>query len=315
MPSGSLTLLEAAKSGSDLLHDGVVETLIQESPLLEMLPVVTIKGNAIKHRVEGTLPTPAYRQVNASYTRSWGADLEHYWGVTILGGEVFIDNFIINTMGNEWDEKARQYAKFAKAMSRTFDADFFDADGTSNKFKGVNALITEGFGLKVNAAANAAQGGTLTLDDLDIAFDLLRDQSMPDAMLLNRTHRRKITSLGRTAVTGVSLIDVGTDVFGRKVNIYNGVPMRIIGDDITGTAILGFDEVEGGSAATRSSMYFVAFGEDKTSLLLGAGGSFQVKDFGETQAAPGHLGRVECYPGIALWSPYSMVRLGGITNT
>jgi len=314
MPSGSLTLLEAAKSGSDLLHDGVVETLIQESPILEMLPVVTIKGNAIKHRVEGDLPAPAYRQVNATYSRSWGSDLEHYWGVTILGGEVFIDNFIINTMGNEWDEKARQYAKFAKAMSRTFDADFFDADGTSNKFKGVNSLITEGFGLTVGAAANTANGGTLTLDDLDIAIDLLRDQSMPDAMLLNRTHRRKVTALGRTSVSGVSLIDVGDDKFGRKVNMYNGIPMRIIGDNITGTAILGYDETRG-SSSVCSSLYFVALGEDKTSLLLGAGGSFSVKDFGETQAAPGHLGRVECYPGIALWSQYSIVRLQGITNT
>lgn len=314
MPSGSLTLLEAAKSGSDLLHDGVVETLIQESPLLEMLPVITIKGNAIKHRVEGDLPTPAYRQVNATYTRSWGSDLEHFWGVTILGGEVFIDNFIINTMGNEWDEKSRQYAKFAKAMSRTFDADFFDADGTANKFKGVNQLISEGFGLTVGAAANATNGGTLMLDDLDIAIDLLRDQSMPDAMLINRTQRRKITALGRTSVTGVSLIDVGTDVFGRKVNMYNGIPMRIIGDDITGTAILGYDETRG-SSSVCSSIYFCAFGEDKVSLLLGAGGSFSVKDFGETQAAPGHLGRVECYPGIALWSPYSIVRLQGITNS
>lgn len=314
MPSGSLTLLEAAKSGSDLLHAGVVETLIQESPLLEMMPVVTIKGNAIKHRVEGTLPTPAYRQVNASYTRSWGADLEHYWGVTILGGEVFIDNFIINTMGNEWDEKARQYAKFAKAMSRTFDYDFFNADGTAQKFKGVNQLITEGFGLTVGAAANTANGGTLTLDDLDVAFDLLRDQSMPDAILLNRWHRRKITSLARSSITGVALIDIGNDMFGRKVNMYNGVGMRIIGDDINGTPILGFLETRGASSVT-SSIYFCAFAEDKISLLLGAGGSFTVKDFGETQAAPGHLGRVECYPGIALWSPYSIVRLNGITQT
>ena len=313
MPAGSLTLLEAAKSGSDLLHDGVVETLIQESPLLEMLPVVTIKGNAIKHRVEGSLPTPAYRQVNDTYSRSWGGDSEHFWGVTILGGEVFIDNFIINTMGNEWDEKARQYEKFAKAMSRTFDADFFDADGTGNKFKGVNTLIDEGFGQTIGAADDTTNGGTMTLDDIDIAFDLLRDQSMPDAMLCNRTHRRKITQLARSSYTGISLIDVGTDVFGRKVNQYNGVGMRIIGDDINGTAILGYDETRGNNS-TKSSLYLVAFGTDKVCLLMGAGGSFTVKDFGETEAAPGHLGRVETYPGIALWSPHSIVRLQGIAD-
>lgn len=309
--TGAVTLLEAAKNSKDTLKRGVIETLIQESPILEMLPFTPIQGNAIKATVEATLPDVAYRDVNEEYTRSSGTDTERYFGVAILGGEVYLDNFIVRVKGNVVNTKANQYGKFAKSMSRTFDKSFFDGDGTAKDFKGLNTLISEGLGIKRAAATN---GAALTLDMLDEIFDDLRSQSMPDALLVNRFHRRKVTGLARSTYSGVSLIDVGTDVFGRKVNEYNGVGMRIIGDDKDGTAILGFDETEG-TETQASSIYAIAFGADENvSGLAGLGGSMEVKDFGETEQAPGHLGRVEFYPGLAIWNPYSVVRLSGVTE-
>ena len=47
---------------------------------------------------------------------------------------------------------------------------------------------------------------------------------------------------------------------------------------------------------------------------LGLGGSFDVVDFGETEAAPGHLGRVEVYPGVVVSNSFSVVRLSGMTS-
>lgn len=314
MPSGAVTLLEAAKCGSDTIKRGVVETIIQESPILEQLPMIPISGNALKHTAEESLPTPEFRQVNEGYGRSWGTDTEHFWGTAILGGEVFVDNYLVRVIGNEISVKARQYAKFAKAMALKFDKTFFDGTGTAKDFKGVNALIDEGFGLRYVVGGSGNNGAALTLDDLDEAFDRLRAQSVPDAILCNRTHRRKITKLARTTVTGVSLIDVGTDVFGRKVTHYNDAPLRIIGDDADKNPILDFDETTGNNSST-SSMYLIAYGtEENVTGLMGLGGTFEVKDFGETEAAPGHLGRVEVYPGIAIFNPYSIVRMSGITD-
>ena len=315
MPSGSVTLLEAAKCGNDVLKRGVVETIIRESPVLEMLPFMTIQGNALKHTAEESLPTPAFRDVNETYSRSWGTDVEHYWGTAILGGEVFVDNYLVRVRGNVVDVKSRQWTKFSKAMAMTFDQYFFDGTGTAKDFKGVNNLISEGFGQLIGAANDAANGGTLTLDDLDIANDKLRSQALADVCLLNRTVRRKITYLARTSVSGVTLIDVGSDVFGRQVTQWNGIPLRIVGMATDKSEILAYDETRGSSNVT-ASLYFVAFGEEENVTgLLGAGGTFEVQDFGETQAAPGHLGRVEVYPGIAVFNPYSIVRLAGITNS
>ena len=310
MATGSLSLLEAAKYGSTTLGRGVVSTLIQESPILEMLPFTSITGNALKVSVEDTLPTPAFRDVNETYTRSHGTDTERFFGCSILGGEVFIDNYIVRVQADQISAKARQYSKFAKAMSRVFDRYFFDGTGTAKDFKGINSLISEGLGQTITAGAN---GATLTLDMLDQTFDSLRSQSSPDVLLMNRVNRRKINSLARSTYSGVSLIDVGTDSFGRQVNIYNGVPIRIVGDDESGTAILGHDETQG-SSAVASSIYAMAFGTDENVYgILGLGGSFDVVDFGETEAAPGHLGRVEVYPGIVVANSFSVCRLAGVT--
>mgnify|MGYP001400685950 CR=1 FL=1 len=309
MASGSLSLLEAAKYGSTTLGRGVVTTLIQESPILEMLPFTSITGNALKVTVEDTLPAPAFRDVNESYTRSMGTDTERFFGCAILGGEVFIDNYIVRVQADQISAKARQYSKFSKAMSRTFDKSFFDGTGTSKDFKGINSLITEGLGQTVEAGTN---GAVLTLDMLDEGWDSLRGQSAPDALLMNRFLRRKINALARAG--NFSLIDVGTDTFGRQVNIYNGTPIRIIGDDIDGTAILAFDETQGSSSVT-SSIYAISFGTDENVYgILGLGGSFDVKDFGETEAAPGHLGRVEVYPGIVVANSFSVCRVHGLTE-
>lgn len=312
MPTGSVTLLEAAKYGDDQLKRGVVETLIQESPILEMLPQTSISGNALKVQVENTLPAPAFRDVNESYSRTHGTDTERYFGTAILGGEVFVDNYLVRVRGNVTSVKARQYAKFAKAMSRTYDKYFFDGTGTAKDFKGINALIDEGLGQKV---LNASGGGALTLAKMDEAHDELRSQSSADVILMNRTVRRKLTDLGRNSSGYFSLLDVGDDRFGRQIMQWNGIPVRIIGDDKDGSAILGYDEDPGDGASDCTSIYYIAFGEDENVTgLLGLGGSFDVVDFGETESAPGHMGRVELYPGVAIYNPLSIVRQYGITN-
>lgn len=309
--TGAVTLLEASKAqySNDTLKRGVVEIIIRESPIAEQLPWMTIAGNALKQDVEANLPTVQFRQVNESYASDFGTDTERFWGTTILGGEVFVDNYLVKTRGNIVPLKTRQYAKKARAAALTLDKYVIDGTGTAKDFKGVNALVDDGFGFKQTAATN---GTALSLDMLEDAEDNLR-KGAPDAMWGNKFLRTKITRLARASITGVALIDVGNDMFGRRITMWNGIPYRVIGDDQNGALILDFDETCGSSSVT-SSLYFVKFGEDFTCGLLGAGGSFDVNDFGEVQASPGHLGRIEFYPGLAVFDKHSIVRLNGLTK-
>lgn len=315
MPSGSVTLLEAAKAGGDMKKKGVIETIIQESPEIEMLPWTTIHGNALMHTEEETLPTVEFRAVNSTYNRSFGGNSQAFWGVAILGGEVFIDNYLLKVTADKASLKAEQWAKFAKSNAMRFGYEFWNGDGTGNGFKGVKELIDEGRG---QTLINASGGGALALSKVDESLDLFRNQGGPDVGLLNRRLRRKITDLARSTHTGISLIDVGTDSFGKKVTEYDGVPLRITGDvmNSSGTiaAALDFNEDPGDGTSDCTSIFWMKFGPDDVTGLLGLGGSFEMQDFGETEAAPGHLGRLEWYPGIAIFNQFSVVRLYGITN-
>lgn len=307
MPSGAISLLEAAKAGSDQVKQGVVETIIQESPIIEMQPWTTIAGNAYKQTVEETLPSVQFRAVNGTYSKSWGSDSERFWGVAILGGEVSVDPFLVDVIASEEDLQAKQWAKMAKANALRYDYEALNGDGTGNGFFGFKSLIAEGLGQSLSNGT-----ATISLDKMDEAHDLFRNQGGANAILLNRTVRRGITKAARTSVTGVSLIDVGTDVFGRQVTYWNGIPLKILGDVIDGSGnivpALPFTE-----ASSTCSLYFVKFGEDDVCGLMGKGGSMVVKNFGETEAAPQILGRFEWYPGLFIGNKYSIVRLTNIT--
>ena len=314
MPSGALTLVEAAKSGNDMKKRGYTETIISESPWAEMMPWQTIAGTAFKQTVEDTLPSVSFRAVNGSYTRSFGTDTVRYWGVAILGGEYAVDPFLVDVISNEENQRAKQASKLAKANAMRLDYEIYNGTGAVNGFKGVKQLISEGLG---QSYANSTTGATISLHKMDESLDLFRNQGQPTAGILNRTVRRQITWAARESVTGVSLIDVGTDTLGRKVTQYDGIPLRITGDVLNGSGSIvagqGFDEDPGDGTSDCTSLYWVKFSEDDVSGLLGKGGSFEVRDFGELETQPQLMGRLEWYPGIAVFNPYAIVRLTGIT--
>ncbi len=48
----ALTLAEAAKLSNDMLLQGVVETIVKESPVLKELPFIEIVGNGLTYNQE-----------------------------------------------------------------------------------------------------------------------------------------------------------------------------------------------------------------------------------------------------------------------
>ena len=51
----ALLLEEAAKLSNDMLLQGVVETIIKDSPVLQRLPFIEIVGNGLTYNQEKTL--------------------------------------------------------------------------------------------------------------------------------------------------------------------------------------------------------------------------------------------------------------------
>ena len=307
----AFTLLEAAKYGNDVIRQGVVKVISETSPMYQKLTFKSIKGNAYRYNIEQALPSVAFRGVGDTYTASTGVINPVTENLVILGGEVQIDRFIVNTMGNLQDIKAAQYAMKAKAMGFKFTETFFegDEDTDQNSFDGLRKRLVGD-----QKVLNASGGGALTLAKLDTMIDSVI--GTPDYLFMNRTLRRKITTLALSTYSGVSLIDYGSDSsFGHQVTMYRGIPIVIVENELDGSTILDFDEDPGDATSDCASIYAVRFGEDYIHGITGEGGNFaDVKDFGELEASPQHMGRIEAYVGLCVVHPRSAARLYGITN-
>lgn len=59
----ALTLNESAKLSNDVLLSGVVETIVNESPVLQHLPFIEIVGNSLTYNRENAAPTVAFYDV------------------------------------------------------------------------------------------------------------------------------------------------------------------------------------------------------------------------------------------------------------
>ena len=98
----ALTLLEAAKLNSgDVYKAGVLTKFAETSDILRVLPFEGIAGNSLKYNVEETLPGIGFRGVNESYTESTGIINPKVESLTIAGGDLDVDKFIVDTMGTD----------------------------------------------------------------------------------------------------------------------------------------------------------------------------------------------------------------------
>jgi len=66
----ALTLEEAAKLSNDILLQGVVETIIKDSPILGAMPFIEIVGNGLTYNQEKTLPTIDFYEVGDTWVES-----------------------------------------------------------------------------------------------------------------------------------------------------------------------------------------------------------------------------------------------------
>src|SRR5512142_3238227 len=113
----ALLLAEAAKLCTDVLQRGVIETIVKESPILQMLPFMTIEGNSYKYTQENTLGSADFYPVNANWSESAATFTQQSAGLSILGGNADVDNFIQRTLSTVQDQRAIQVVKKAKAVA------------------------------------------------------------------------------------------------------------------------------------------------------------------------------------------------------
>jgi len=295
-----LTLAESAKLSNDMLQVGVIETIIEASPMLNYLPFLTVQGNSFKYNQEAALGGASFYAVNAVWTEATATFTQKTATLAVLGGDADVDNFIERTrsgppVGN--DQRAIQTALKAKDVSRKWENTMITGDITAdpNAFDGLRRLVPAG-----QQNTPGANGGALTLGLVDELIDLVKG-GKPDLLLMSKRTRRKLKSL---LVASAHYVESGLDGFGRQVMMYDGIPIEV--------SDFQPDNEAQGTGTLLSSVYAIHF-SDSDGLVGLTNGGVEVIDVGQLESKDAARVRVRWYVGLALLRDSAVSRMTGVT--
>lgn len=169
----ALTLAEAAKLSNDVVLQGVVETVVKESRVLEFLPFIEMAGNALTYNRENAMATAAFFDVGDTWIESTPTFTQVSTSLKILGGDADIDQYIATTRSNVQDIEAAVLELKAKAVAHEFEDEFVYGDTAvdAKGFDGLHKVCPAGQQVHVGSGATPA---ALSLKKLDEAIDLVK---------------------------------------------------------------------------------------------------------------------------------------------
>jgi HK97 family phage major capsid protein len=290
----ALTLTEAAKLSNDIVVQGVIETMVKESPILQRLPFIDVNGNAITYNRENAQPTAAWLAVGDTWTESTPTFTQLTKSLTILGGDADVDNYIATTRSNVQDIEAAVLELKSKAVRYEFEDKFLNGTGASNQPNGLVNEVTAP--QTITAATNGTQ---LTLQLLDQLIDMVKP-GQPDLLLMSRRSRRALNQLVRSSG---AFLETRQTEFGAFQEFYAGIPI--------GVTDFQLDTEVQGSASNASSIWAMQFGEGRLIGMQGAGG-LQVERIGSLETKDATRWRVKWYVNFAVMADLALARLKGI---
>jgi hypothetical protein len=305
----ALTLAEASKLSNDLLMQGVVETIVKDSPVLQKLPFIEIVGNGLTYNQENALPSIDFYDVGDTWAESTPTFTQITANLKIMGGDADVDNFLKATRSNIQDLEAAVVELKAKALQQKFEEIFIYGDSATNskQFDGLMKLINTGQASD-QLIAMAASGATLTLDKLDELIDAVKG-GKPDTLLMSRRSRRKINALVRAAG---GMIETNQDRWGNFVQLWDGVPIGV-NDWILDTHTLSGGVETGTTGGDCSTIYAVQLGEGALCGLTSPG-FLQAEPIGSLESKDASRTRVKWYVSLALFSTIKAAALIGVQD-
>ena len=301
------TLSQAAELCQDKMIKGVIEEILYTSPLINLVPFVDLKGNALSINRESTLPTVQWRAPGGTWTESTGVTTGETFALKILGGDADTDNFVATTRSNINDQHAVDIQMKSKAMAHEWeDCMMYGVASGSNEFDGFHTLVDSAMQLHMGSDG---VGAALTTTTLDQAIDLVSILAKPTFILMNKNLRRRLT----TYLRGIGSYATERDEFGKLWQVWgDGIPIvptdwLVQTEDISGAT---YDAKTGG---LTSSIFVGFFGEGDGLVGLQNGGitkehweKLEVKDAMRT--------RLKWYVGLAMYSTKCLCRIDGITD-
>ncbi len=312
----SMTLAESAKLTNDVLLRGVIETVIRESPILQVMPFVEIEGNGLTYNREKALAAAAWHAPLGDWTTATEPEFDKLTAtLAILGRNADLDSFIKQTRSDIQDVEAVVLELAAKSVRHEFErAIVYGTTGAyltgqthdANMFDGLVVSI-DTMNASDQLIAAGATGATLTFAMVDEVIDAVQG-GKPDVLMMSRRSRRKMNELARAA--GFA-IETERNEWGTFMQYWNGIPIAV-NDWILDTHQLTGSEETHVTGGTCSTIYALRFGEG---AVCGAtNGGIQLERVGALEGKDAVRHRIKWYCSMVDFNVVARAALIGVQD-
>ena len=306
--------MQAANEGKLVLAE-IAYWGLEESYALQIMPWSTQPQLAVQVTAAKTLPTVGTRKINASFSESTGKFEQKIERKYIFGHNIDVDPVLEKANPGERQTQRRMSAK---AMAYKFNEMFINGDPADDEFKGLSKRVDDvydaGFTNQYIDGGSATTGRGVLYDSTERQYFIDKVANIihviagnkPDALFMNS----KLYLCFESAMRREQLLKQTEDMFGRIINMFQGIPLLDIGVEAyqsTTEIITNSETLSGGTDET--SIYAVKFGENEN-LWGMQQDALEVTDLGLTD--DGMLrDRVEWVVGLAHSEPLAIARAYG----
>jgi len=312
----AITLAEAKVGMADKVVQQVIDTFRRESLLLDLLTFddTVSPGTGGSTLVYGyqqlkTPSTAGFRSINEEYTANEAKREKKTATLKIFGGSYSVDRVIQQSSG-AIDEMSFQLEQKIIGAKNLFHYTVINGDAAvdAESFDGLDVMLT-GASTEYNASGAAIDLSTSVklddnykafLDELDLWLATL--DGKPDQIEGNSKMIAKIAAVARRS----GYFSQTEDAFGKKVDMYNGIPLVDLGQFYNGTTTIDCvgtysATIESATVTGLTDLYAVKFGLDAFHGASLAGGS-PINNYLPDMTKPGAVktGDVEMVAAVVL---------------
>lgn len=312
------TLSEYAKLAGDKVIEGIFTNITTTDEMAPFLKFMPFEGNSLVYNRELTRPTSTTYAVGSTWSDTEATYTKKTASLAIVGTQAPLDRYALQTRGNVQSQEAVLFAQMGlSVMDKIKDLIITgEPESVTTQFEGLDSLVradTRMMAMDDGVVDGPGAAETeLTIDRLDAMIDMV-ENGRPDALIMNKTMRRKLTSISRQSGSGVMLTE--KDMFGHQYTMYNHIPI-LINDYITNAE--QYNDATTWASSTATSIFAVKFGKDKQGYTIIHNGAVLTPDIqklGIKETKNENLYRMVVYIQAVVFSAKMVAALGGIDST
>lgn len=310
-------LAEYKKLGNDVVLARIYDNILTTNEVIPWLEFMSFAGNSLLYNRENVLPAATTHAVGDTWQDTEPTFTQKNAALTIVGVQSPLDMFAKQTITNITSQEEKLLNSMMKSNFRKVTQLMITGDpGTvSTEFEGLTSLLlgeTRFMAMDDGAVDGPGTVETeLTMDRLDAMIDLV-EGGPPQILMMNKTMRRKLSTLSRNAGGGVLMNNISE--FGHQVSLYQGIPI-VINDFITNAET--YEDSSTWPSSTATSIFALNMGEERQGYTIIHNGEVlrpQVQHIGIKENKNEDLFRIVIYPAAVTFSAKYVAGLAGIDS-